>query len=351
MVINSLDVLIEMCKHEDRNLFIWGAGFYGEMIGHILDNYNVAWGGYFDNYIDEDVFLDKPILSNTEIDLEALYILSMGKYREVYEQLASIGIMDRRIMCLSTKVFREIEEINGFNSEMEQQLLGVKDKYKGQTCFVIGNGPSLRLDDLMTIKCSGIKSFGCNGIWSAFDKTNWRPDFYFVSDIYALRKYTNDSNTLDYLKKECGFIFLRCGPRTYRLLDDNVLLFNQVYSHDDSNILFSEQCEKQVYIGFTVTYIMIQMAVHMGFSTIYLLGIDHSYSTELHNGTVEEKECEDHASFLNEGKDFYDIYRTTKAYQSARIYAEAHGITILNATKGGRLEVFPRVDFDGVFEG
>ena len=37
------------------------------------------------------------------------------------------------------------------------------------------------------------------------------------------------------------------------------------------------------------------------------------------------------------------------AYKGAKIYAEKHGITILNATRGGRLEVFDRVDFDNLF--
>lgn len=36
-------------------------------------------------------------------------------------------------------------------------------------------------------------------------------------------------------------------------------------------------------------------------------------------------------------------------YQAARRYAETHGIKIYNATRGGELEVFERVDFDSLF--
>ena len=39
-----------------------------------------------------------------------------------------------------------------------------------------------------------------------------------------------------------------------------------------------------------------------------------------------------------------------KAYQKAKQYAETHGIKIYNATRGGKLEVFERVDFDSLFE-
>ena len=37
------------------------------------------------------------------------------------------------------------------------------------------------------------------------------------------------------------------------------------------------------------------------------------------------------------------------AYQAAREYADRHGIKIYNATRGGKLEVFERVDFDSLF--
>ena len=36
----------------------------------------------------------------------------------------------------------------------------------------------------------------------------------------------------------------------------------------------------------------------------------------------------------------------TKCYEVCDTYAKAHGIKIYNATRGGKLEVFERVDFD-----
>ena len=35
-----------------------------------------------------------------------------------------------------------------------------------------------------------------------------------------------------------------------------------------------------------------------------------------------------------------------RAFQSAKLYAENHGIKIYNATRGGKLEIFERADFD-----
>ena len=46
-----------------------------------------------------------------------------------------------------------------------------------------------------------------------------------------------------------------------------------------------------------------------------------------------------------------DVYRELffNAYKIAKKYAETHGIKIYNATRGGEMEVFERVDFDSLF--
>ena len=39
-----------------------------------------------------------------------------------------------------------------------------------------------------------------------------------------------------------------------------------------------------------------------------------------------------------------------KAYMAAHQYADSHGIKIYNATRGGELEVFERVELDGMLK-
>ena len=43
-----------------------------------------------------------------------------------------------------------------------------------------------------------------------------------------------------------------------------------------------------------------------------------------------------------------DIMNVTKAYISAKRYADEHDIKIYNTTRGGKLEVFERLEFDKV---
>ena len=53
----------------------------------------------------------------------------------------------------------------------------------GKRCFIIGNGPSLRIEDLERIKDD---TFAVNRIYKIFDKTFWRPASvsYTHLDVY-----------------------------------------------------------------------------------------------------------------------------------------------------------------------
>ena len=80
----------------------------------------------------------------------------------------------------------------------------------------------------------------------------------------------------------------------------------------------------------------------MGFKEIYLLGTDCNYTIGSYNN-----------HFGGDGKpDLIDhsISSMLKGYQMCRDYADKHDLKIYNATRGGMLEVFERVDFDSLFE-
>ena len=122
--------------------------------------------------------------------------------------------------------------------------------------------------------------------------------------------------------------------------------------------LFSDDCSRQVYSSGTVAYMMLQLAVYMGFKEIYLLGMDCSYSIERHSdGSVTRNDVRDHNPFIqikDEGNMedlekagiFAEIDRMMDGYKAAKQYADLRGIKIYNATRGGKLEIFERVDLE-----
>ena len=92
----------------------------------------------------------------------------------------------------------------------------------------------------------------------------------------------------------------------------------------------------------------------MGFSEVYLLGIDHNYSISLNEKgiPVMNEGVQDYfqgSTASNKGLDFPRVVESTVAYMTARKYADQHpGFTVYNATRGGKLEAFQRVKLEDV---
>ena len=69
-----------------------------------------------------------------------------------------------------------------------KKLKSYKNKYKGETILVVGNGPSLKITPLDKFR---ITSLAMNKIDLLFDKTKWRPNF-----IVLLIKETNQDRSI-----------------------------------------------------------------------------------------------------------------------------------------------------------
>ena len=111
----------------------------------------------------------------------------------------------------------------------------------------------------------------------------------------------------------------------------------------------------------TVMTLMIELAMYMGFAGIYLIGVDCSNGFGSGGHFIKDYENKDmqkiertrtmtlakngrRLSFEELGK--YRQDRSMFAYAKLRKYADKHGIKIYNATRGGYLEEFERVNLD-----
>ncbi len=215
-----------------------------------------------------------------------------------------------------------------------------KNKYEGQRCFVIGNGPSLTLEDLE--KLSDEITFASHLIFQSFDKTKWRPTFYCVEDTELLEN--NIQNIINISSEyEQGFFtgntFYNL-PKAFLNNKKNSFWFVDNFRWDKEPD-FSLNANSYIAEGFTVTYAIIQLAVYMGFKEIYLLGVDHHYTAD-----------NSYSSMISDGK----IYNTPKldkstlSYKKAEEVCDSVGVKIKNATRGGHLEVYERVDLDEVLK-
>ena len=187
-----------------------------------------------------------------------------------------------------------------------------------------------------------------NRIYCAFNNTIWRPNYYVVSDRVMICEHLDDILNLDLKDK---FIadrsFLLSAQDQERLQVPSINRFHiKGLEYLRGNIRFSSDCRKGCYEGGTVTYICLQLAVYMGFKEIYLIGVDCKYLGA--RPSKQDYFCSNYMEDSGKGN-VTRIEDSIIAYQVAKDYANAHGIRIYNATRGGKLEVFERVEFDSLF--
>lgn len=73
---------------------------------------------------------------------------------------------------------------------LSRKVKKLKDSHLGESCFIIGNGPSLTLEDLNKIK--NVVSFSCNRVNILLDKTDWRPYYYTFTDSLMVSRFFDE---------------------------------------------------------------------------------------------------------------------------------------------------------------
>ncbi len=262
-----------------------------------------------------------------------------GKYDEVLVTIErDMDYLNVRLdkKSVLTNVFDCSDKIVEYHNP---RLESYKNLYTNKRCFIIGTGPSLRMEDLDVLYDNNEVCFSMNNIFRCFNKTKWRPQYYVVTDYEFIR----DGQVLINVPESTKFISDCCHVFWEKNQDDSILKFHTQYEmFQGRKPKFSPNFAQKSYLGATVAFACMQLAVHMGFTEIYLLGIDCSYLKDSSGNYFYSQDTKDNQEH---GTDYMVM-----AYQSAREYADAHNIKILNATRGGELEVFKRVGFDTLFD-
>ena len=149
--------------------------------------------------------------------------------------------------------------------------MSYRNKYDGQRCFLVGNGPSLRMEDLQ--KLNGEVSFACNIIYKVFDKVSWRPTYHFISDVVAVHAI-NEEGMLDKVLERPLFSNKDVYEKIKRIKypGEQVIYLNRI--NQQKYRVSRNPLAYYVPAQATVMTLMIEMAVFMGFQEIYLLGVD-----------------------------------------------------------------------------
>jgi hypothetical protein len=226
----------------------------------------------------------------------------------------------------------------------KERLETWRDRFRGQRCFVVGNGPSLRQTDLS--KLAGEFTFGMNRIYLAFDEYDFTTSCLVSVNDLVLEQCYQDIKALEIPK------FITWRARHFFEASESTLFLDTAYTPPED---FNGDAIGRLFEGFTVTYICLQLAYFMGFSQAILVGVDHNFATKGPANAVVTSEGDDpnhfSAKYFGEGFRWQlpDLEGSERAYLLAKDAYEADGRKICDATVGGKLKVFQKVDYDKLF--
>jgi hypothetical protein len=219
-----------------------------------------------------------------------------------------------------------------------QRLEKFRNTHLDQDCFIICNGPSLNTMDLSLL--NDYHTFGLNKIYLLFDRIKIDLTYQVSVNEYVIEQ------SAEVFNKTKWPLFLEHAPgKKYVKKRENVY-----YIKGSRPIGFYPDISEPISQGYTVTFVAMQIAFFMGFKNVYLIGCDHNFAQKGKPNELQKMEGEDHNHFdpnYFKGMKWQlaDLDSSEIAYFSAKGFYENNERTIWNATNGGKLEIFPRIDY------
>lgn len=238
----------------------------------------------------------------------------------------------------SAKILKDrlLWDLNPQSWRSRAQLKKLYNSQKGKKAVVICNGPSLLKTDLSLLK--NTYTFGLNKINLLFPKTDFRP-----SAIVAMNPFVIEQNQDFYNETNIPLFLDTCALKSVQPRK------TVTYLHSDPQAKFVRDVSMSVWQGATVTSVALQLAYHMGFSFVALVGCDHNFAQKgPANKTVVSGEKDDShfdPNYFVGGVKWQlpDLVGSQYAYSMARETFEASNRKIFNCTDGGKLDVFERL--------
>lgn len=236
--------------------------------------------------------------------------------------------------------------------------------HKGERCFILATGPSISTQNLLPLKdeiCISINMFYLNHDYDAI-----KPRYHLVSGIAPHPKITDKLGRLWFSeiekKVKADYLLLNYLDRPF--VERNIFFPSKKVFYFDFSMPLEEQpleiidAATSLYASQTASMMAIQLAIYMGFSKIYLLGMDHDgilrYTKRLPmhfykpQDSIFEKQKIHDGDNLDWETEFHNQWILWKQYKILKKYTDLHKIKIINVTPKSLLDVFERADYDSI---
>jgi len=220
-----------------------------------------------------------------------------------------------------------------------KRLLKFKDIHAGESCFIIGNGPSLNKMDLSVLK--DYHTFGLNKIYLMFDKVDLNLSYHVAVNKYVIEQ------SIEHFK------VLKCPSFVaYKKANHLVESYGSIYYIlTGGTFSFQKDITDMIAEGGTVTYVAMQIAHFMGFQKVFLIGVDHNFTAEGKPNELQilkGADCNhfDPSYFGDQLWQLPDLQASEISYSIAKYYFERSGGSVYDATVDGKLNIFQKIGFD-----
>ena len=237
----------------------------------------------------------------------------------------------------------------------------LKNAHTGRRCFIIGNGPSLNEQNITLLE--GEISIAVNLFFSHHKANKVKPPYWVMADpLYwedpdlwfapAFNAATQSECYTKLFVPTGGFSFYS-GFNTGPLIDLHFLKYDGTKDHT-SIIDFTQGIPPY---GQNVVIVCLMLAFYLGCNPIYLMGCDYDFARMTKNEYLmhkfshfygEDRVPTDH-EYLAWEQWKLSIAMMDYQYEQLNKYATIWGYHLFNATRGGYLDVFPRVEYESLF--
>ena len=241
---------------------------------------------------------------------------------------------------------RLIWDLHPYSWISRRRIRNWRNKFWEEKAIILCNGPSLNKVDFNALEKNEIFSFGLNKIDLIFERTKFRP-----SVIVSVNPLVIEQNA--------SFYNRTLIPLFVDVKGRNTLNFrpNVHFLHGTRSLRkFARNCSMSIVEGCTVTFVAMQLAFHMGFKKVALVGCDHSFSQRgpANKTVISGKSDPDHFDprYFAGGVKWHlpDLLASELQYDTARETFEYFGREIVNCTVGGKLEIFRRLPLEDFIE-
>lgn len=280
-------------------------------------------------------------------------------------QLLAMGVLGRSAVDRCVLAYKRHK--NKDLLKHVQRNADLKENAPAKRCFIIGNGPSIKKQDLHGLRDEFV--FSCNHFDLSPSFSQCVPNVHMVTDPRIVG-WEGTEEIADRIMSSCSQV----GVESFIVTAQAYPMMSKVRKPEKVDVRYVLQNRRVPLKGelnaanylpdfHTVVHAQICLAIYMGFSEIYLLGCDctgfvsfaetgtvddadKQYGFEMDEATkksvVRAKTSSDIASELRWYASIFDDYRRLYDYCCQR------GVKLVNLTEGGVLDCLPRMHLDNV---